>query len=464
MDLINGIISKISGGGSSSSYEKASVNRITLFTMGRYFLYNFYYGDAVNTIPPPVLGNGFNCYTYFSSNTENSATINWGDGSEEEVYEFSKTSSGGYILGFRSLNCEFRKAPGSTFGVTLSNGRAWLPEPPRDYGSPGHRKVVITFENEISTFNCDVCKWSEYPLIEAPSIRSISTSDIGTSTVPLNRFAGMKNLTYLNITYASSRMSQFPESFKDCEKLGTFTANGVFNFSNLENSGLREILKQMTSLYSLDLSACYLKKYIKEFNDLPNLQTLYFGQTGLLPDFSEVDKINPNIRVIRTGSTWGAVSSSRLEGDPTGWMDWYNGKGMENIRTIFTYGNDSYMDLEYLPQWLYEARSLTNLSMSSAFKITTTTDYIDTFINTMYQETIKHPMSSTDTDGKRNQWYGLKIPIYDGTYNTGIRPSGSYQATSGFVKGKANGNPSSGMEKIYVLQQNYGQVWTVKPA
>lgn len=464
MDLINGIISKISGGGSSSSYEKASINRITLFTMGRYFLYNFYYGDAVNTIPKPVLGNDFNCFTYFKSDTENSATINWGDGSEEEVYKFSKTSSGEYILGFRSLNCEFRKAPGSTFGATLSNGKAWLPEPPRDYGSSGHRKVVITFENEISTFSCDVCKWSEYPLIESPSIRSISTSDIGTSTVPLNRFAGMKNLTYLNITYACSRMSQFPESFKDCEKLRTFSANGVFNFSDLENSGLREILKQMTSLYSLDLSADYLKKYIKEFNDLPNLQALYFGHTGLLPDFSEVDKINPSIKTIRTGSTWGAVSSSKIDGDPTGWMDWYNGKGMEHIQTISTYGNDSYMDLEYLPQWLYEARSLVTLGMSNAFKITTTTDYIDTFINTMYQETIKHPMSSTDTDGKRNQWYGLRIPIYDSTYNTGIRPSGSYQATSGFVKGQANGNPSSGMEKIYVLQQNYSQVWTVKPA
>ena len=464
MDLINGIVSMISGGGAQSSHEGQSINRITFFTIGRYFLYNLYYGNAVDSIPPPVLGNQFNVWLQIVSNTNNSVTIDWGDGSEEETYQFSQLSSGSYCLGFRSLNCEFYKSPTSSFG-TLMGGGKYIPEPPRDYGSNGNRKVVFKFEKDITTINANCCYWSEFPLLETPNLERATLTNMGIQTIPFNRFTGMKSLINLSLDYSpSSLVDQFPESFKDCKSLTNLSAAGVFNFYNVNESGLREILPQMKQLSAVNLGSCNLRNYIKEFNDLPNLSSLLFGQDGLLPDFSEIDKINPKIKTIRSGSTWGPVTSKKLAGDPTGWMEWYNGKGVENLTLIYMYGQDSFMDLEFLPQWIFEARSLVTLGIGQAFKITSTTDYIDTFINTIYQETIKHPMRSTDTDGKRNQWYGLKFPIWSASYNYGIRPSGNYQATSGFVKGSANGDPKTGMEKIYVLQQNYAQVWTVKPA
>ena len=144
-------------------------------------------------------------------------------------------------------------------------------------------------------------------------------------------------------------------------------------------------------------------------------------------------------------------------------MEWYNGKGMENVKDVGMYAQDSFLDVEFLPQWIHEARSLTTIGMAEGFRVTRTTDYIDTYINTIYQETIKHPMSSTDTDGKRNQWYGLNLICWNSARNYGIRPSGTLKAPSGFVKGSSNGNPQSALEKVYVLQNNYSQKWTLKP-
>ena len=274
----------------------------------------------------------------------------------------------------------------------------------------------------------------------------------------------MNNLRSLSLRNTiTSRMDQFPESLKDCKSLTSFNAISIFDFNDIDNSGIRDIIKEMKSLTSLNISGNYLKKYLKEFNDLPNLSGLYFGTGGVMPDFSEVDKINPSIRYIRSADTWGGGNGSKLSGDPTGWMEWYNGKGMENVQDVGMYAQDSFLDVEFLPQWIHEARNLTTISMAEGFRVTRTTDYIDTYINTIYQETIKHPMSSIDTDGKRNQWYGLNLTCWSSSRNYGIRPSGKYQAPSGFVKGSSNGNPQSALEKVYVLQNNYSQKWTLKP-
>lgn len=41
-------------------------------------------------------------------------------------------------------------------------------------------------------------------------------------------------------------------------------------------------------------------------------------------------------------------------------------------------------------------------------------------------------------------------------------PSGAYQAPAGFVLGVANGSPTSSLEKIYVLVNQYGHSWTYR--
>ena len=67
------------------------------------------------------------------------------------------------------------------------------------------------------------------------------------------------------------------------------------------------------------------------------------------------------------------------------------------------------------------------------------------------------------SDGKRNQFYGLYLSIYLSSTPTDKRPSGVLQAPSGFVKGNSNGSPSTPMEMIYVLMNNYGWRFNMAP-
>ena len=73
-------------------------------------------------------------------------------------------------------------------------------------------------------------------------------------------------------------------------------------------------------------------------------------------------------------------------------------------------------------------------------------------------------MTSKLKNGKRNQFYGLSINMWSSGYPYDYRPSGTYQAPSGFVKGVNNGNPTTPMEKIYVMQNNYAHSWNIRPA
>lgn len=73
-------------------------------------------------------------------------------------------------------------------------------------------------------------------------------------------------------------------------------------------------------------------------------------------------------------------------------------------------------------------------------------------------------MSQTASDGNRNQFYKLTLDLYTSADPTDKRPSGVYQAPEGFVKGVSNGNPTTPMEKVYVLTNNYGQTWILAPA
>ena len=96
-----------------------------------------------------------------------------------------------------------------------------------------------------------------------------------------------------------------------------------------------------------------------------------------------------------------------------------------------------------------------------------TQERADTFVNTFYDKIMSWSyitMSQTASDGNRNQFYKLTLDLYTSAAPTNKRPSGVYQAPEGFVKGVSNGNPTTPMEKVYVLTNNYGQTWVLAPA
>lgn len=107
------------------------------------------------------------------------------------------------------------------------------------------------------------------------------------------------------------------------------------------------------------------------------------------------------------------------------------------------------------------------MTVISGYMALRSLDRTDLFVNNFYEYIMgwdSITMSGNASDGKRNQFYGLRVDIYASSYKSNhYRPSGIFQAPSGFVKGVSNGNPQTPMEKIYVLTNNYNQTWVVKP-
>lgn len=246
--------------------------------------------------------------------------------------------------------------------------------------------------------------------------------------------------------------------------LTSLAISGVFNLSDPDTSNFRNI-KKLKSLKSLTATVCNITTYIKEFNDLPNLENLnisnanlaYYGADGV-PTFDEISTINPSIKIM---NVLGAGYSG--SGIRTSWMEnVFAGKGLENLtQLLIEYQNNLTL---VLPEYLKEMNSLNYIYGLNSFK---SQSRADTWVNNLYSYMTNWEqvtMTSKLKNGKRNQFYGLSINMWSSGYPYDYRPSGTYQAPSGFVKGVNNGNPTTPMEKIYVMQNNYAHSWNIRPA
>jgi len=66
------------------------------------------------------------------------------------------------------------------------------------------------------------------------------------------------------------------------------------------------------------------------------------------------------------------------------------------------------------------------------------------------------------TTGGSDKFRDMNISLIIGGHdNTNNRPSGTYQAPTGFNKNVSNGTPANELEKVYCLVENYGHTWEV---
>lgn len=152
-------------------------------------------------------------------------------------------------------------------------------------------------------------------------------------------------------------------------------------------------------------------------------------------------------------------------GGGSSWKQDLVGGELNKIHNTYCYS--SVVPVDDLPDWLYEVREFRIWTLSDYGKFINTQERADTFVNTFYDKIMSWSyitMSQTASDGNRNQFYKLTLDLYTSAAPTNKRPSGVYQAPEGFVKGVSNGNPTTPMEKVYVLTNNYGQTWVLAPA
>lgn len=451
-------------------YE-ASSNKFVWFTTWDRALRN-YYSDDYNYVPDPVVGNPYNTYVEFRSRKPGMANVDWGDGIKEQFPMTKVQGQNDYRIIFRSLAIQYRKNPNTTWWFRKEDGSRYIPVDNHLYADGRRdvqRAVSIDFTCDIYYAEIKTCKMTAFPIVDTPDLESLIVHNTvyANDGIPVDKLSRSKKLTYISFENVGTRMTVMPEAITSKTEVYYLDMHGMLDLRDIESSGIRNI-KNMKNLQTLELSSCYLDRYIKEFNDLPELSELnitpapsdmwnYFD-LNILPSF-EVDKINPSIKTLYFLRDW--MASERR----VGWNDDnMSGRGLEYL-TGFSATHCNSLRMDKLPDYIYEMRSITWFEVNCS---THSQKRSDDFVNSFYKlvtEWDQITMTSVANDGKRNQFYGLSVSMYSSTFPTeNQRPSGTEKAPEGFVKGSSNGSPATPMEKIYVLKNNYAQKWTIKPA
>lgn len=448
------------------SYNDES-NKFVLYVKG----YNAIRGvDGMdpNTVVPAT-GSSQNPSVRFFSNEPGLVNIDFGDGHKEQ-YSFEQASDDTYRFYYKGFYQEEPKPNSRWF--TKKDGSAYQAKGPYIYSDMnGSADRVIKFEFTNPIYRAETVRiyLTDFPTIDIPECTVLSISSLrGESAslgIPVDRIGRMSKLSRLTITSDRNIIREFPEAFTAFQDLERLSVQRVFDFSDDSIAHL-ERLAQFPKLNYLSLQGTYLKQYSKEWNSLENLTFLdmtpnasdssrdYIQEEN--PRFDNVDRINSHLTSIAFIGSWYSYND-------TSWHDYISGKGLENLTTFSS--TDNLVPLDELPEYFKEMRSLKNFSLP--WGVLNSQTKADTFVESFYKyitEWEQTTMSELSPDGLRNQFYKLSVSLYSSQYPSSNRPSGVLQAPSGFIKGSQNGSPTTPMEMIYVLTENYGQVWNVRPA
>lgn len=414
-----------------------------------------YNGKGADYVPDPVVDSSdFNRNFNISSSKPGFVNVDWGDGTKDQ-YPLTKNGSV-YRIIFRSLDIEWRKNPdATTWWFKKEDGSQYIPIPPHKYDGVQKREVTMIFSNVIDAdFSLDGIVLDQFPLINLPDISylNMTSSVLKNGDIPYDRILNSQNVSNIQMGGFSHPgvWSNWPEGFLKMKRLKYFGCSSVFNFADNPDSNWRRF-SEWENLTIFNFNGCNIPSYDPAFNSIPAVGIDIISDRNNIPIFDEVDKVGDDkIRVyfMARGSSWK--------------QDLVGGK-LNKIQE--TYCRSYTVPVDDLPDWLYEVREFRKWNLSSHF--ISTQERADTFVNTFYDKIMSWSyitMSQTASDGNRNQFYKLTLDLYTAAVPTNKRPSGVYQAPEGFVKGVSNGNPTTPMEKVYVLTNNYEQTWVLAPA
>lgn len=417
-----------------------------------------YDGKGADYIPDPIISaDAFNRSLRFSTRKPGFVDVDWGDGTKDQ-YPLVKISDGSYRIVFRSLDIEYKKNPDDTvWWYKKEDGSQYIPVPPHKYSDIRRREVTMRFSNVIDgEFNMDGIVLHEFPITNLPDITyfAVVRSVLKNGDIPYDRISKSVNLRNIQMgAFSHSGVwSNWPEGFLNMKNLRYFGCNSVFNFGDDPDSNWRRF-SEWKNLTEFNFNWCNIPSYDPAFNSIPAVGINIISDRNNIPVFDEVDKVGDDkagVDFMGNGSSWK--------------QDLVGGK-LNKIQRA--YCSSSTVPVDDLSDYLYEIREFRIWNLRDGGRFINTQERADTFVNTFYDKMMSWDyitMSQTASDGNRNQFYKLTLDLYAAVAPTNKRPSGVYQAPDGFVKGVSNGNPTTPMEKVYVLTNNYGQTWILAPA
>lgn len=447
---------------------------ITFFTKGKYAFRGVNRNDTTDDVPDPILdSNNYNETIGFYSNAPGMCEVDWGDGNKEQ-FPFVKARSGSiygqYRLMFRRRDISYRKNPDShPWWFYKDDGSEYIPVPNHTYddGMDKERVISMSFTNDVTMMESQRIMMVGFPILDMPSLINIIISIPGDRTItdiPKDRIMRSVNIERITLSeFGVDTLTSIPENWNRLTKLKGLNLSMSIDFSDTEASNIRKFPSMWPNLEILNLAGGRVRVYPREWLSFSKLRELYISPGVAMPSFDpntcpamdEVDRINSSLKIFSHINRWyGSVVS---------WHPYMSGKGLENIESLDASHSYSNIDVSNLPDYIYEMRSMNSFYMHFCLS---TQSRCDTFISTLYDKVMGFnylTMSSSASDGERNQFYGLYLFMYSTSSPSDKRPSGVLQAPSGFIKGQSNGSPSTPMEMVYVLMNNYGWRFSMAP-
>lgn len=485
MDLIGDIIPMVNGACTNST-QTTLVRKLTFYvtTAREFFLLNTHgsHGSVDNTSKEYIKydPNGYNCcdnnnYLELRSPVSFELDINWDDNSEIEHVVATKSGSFYYVRWYSYDSDYYRKYTGN--GTDGQKDVLILNWGFRNHIFQGTKKehvVTMTFtKGYIDYIYAYYLSFGKYPLFEVPELTTIDTQECPCDVINIDRFLYCPNLTTLGLrSVISSKYDKYPNSLWQLTKLKNLYIDSFVSDRNADNNGIRNIVK-LKNLVNLTMYNG-VDRYIKEFNELPNIRYINISQSGdksnIKTIFSKdsITKINPNLYQLNPLSVW--------QDDTDTDMDIVTGtcfneiEDLSHITVLPTFFQIPKGKKIIIPEWMDRTFNFKSLDWGKIFgqdRIDRKPTTIDLGIGSLYEHTKQFGYNQNYVDGpykgKRNPWYNLKLTAYSQSQPVSYRPTGIYQEPTGFEKGVSDGNPTSPMEMLYVLVNNYKWTCIIPP-
>lgn len=483
MDLIGDIIPMVNGACTNST-QTTLVRKLTFYvtTAREFFLLNRYgsHGSVDNTSKEYIKydPNGYVCcdendYLELRSPVSFELDINWDDNSEIEHVVATKSGSFYYVRWYSYDSDYYRKFTGNgTDGqkdILIPN---WAFRNHIFQGTKKEHVVTMTFtKGYIDFIYAYYLVFGKYPLFEMPELTTIDTQACPCDVVNTDRFLYCPNLTTLGLS-SGSKYDKYPNSLWQLTKLKNLYINSFVSDRNADNNGIRNIVK-LKNLVNLTMPDG-VDRYIKEFNELPNIRYIKISQDGDTSNvktiFSKdgITKINPNLYQLNPLSCWQDYTDTDM--DIVTGTCFNEIEDLSHITVLPVFFQIPKGKKIIIPEWMDRTFNFKNLDWRKIFgqdRIDRKPTTIDLAIESLYEHTKQFGYNQNYIDGpykgKRNPWYNLKLIAYSQIQPVSYRPTGIYQEPTGFEKGVSDGNPTSPMEMLYVLVNNYKWTCIIPP-